>query len=1451
MMSRSTTTISSREHNDKSTTRPSSSSSSSGVVVTRTHAAATKKKHRIWLLRLLLYLAAGVLVTLCILNYGYLTRKQWQEQQRGETHVVAMTEGNYTNGHAKTTNSTTSSTTPLTTKANTTIISANENGGRFGFGVKKGTDRIMNVRNLKRKPPMIARNSRRKPQLPQPNAIQKQQKKKYTLPPVYPEPVDGRTILKEYSPCRIPGYVLYNHVITAPTNTTKEVGGVVVVVVRPLFGYVMRDLATRLLDHRLFFTTAFQSNVLVVAPRAPELVMTFQQQQQPQPQSSICTHEEDFRRIELNYSVGESMLLKAYCQQHHTLFGWNYSSFSDGRTNHSTNNNSLTTLNDDNDHWKWLWWQKESPNNKRNQQPTKFRLVFIDHEWQNDEILDFLFANLLKSVHISYLVVGFGIYPQQQHLLTNEATDYGFQALTELLNLRYKVQLLSISHGMSSSSDSEEEYPNIYRPNLDLTLENKNIFQDILQTRANAFNTPVLGFFFATKGLDLAIPSATHYQPKLMSTTKAQKGIKYKECSETKLDVQFAKSQQRNDYLWNTYLGTPPPSLSSSPPSIGDKNTNRQQRQPTKQQQQQQLPLIVSCQGIRVYNNSKPVIHSRNIAATFLKDIWYSGNSIDNSETVCVKVFCNQSDKIDCTSRILTGRQRNNSTKNKATIEASFFAKEGPTERTNYRIDSTNASTTTTTTTRPNLLIIKVNPISRARFKRSLMKTNALLQKLNFTSFDRFTPMGFPDHFEDEEQQQNNEQRQQQQQQQSSTLSTGNKLLQNYEKSLWTSLRKFGYATLKAKDQCVLNDADDDDLQFLKFQPDHGRALERMFCYGFKRPNCLGDTHASKHLLDYTTHFIRAYSSGGDDRYDNSSNYKQPWAAMLEFVDAHEETQTMEGILDDPLWTFLFALYEAKASCGMNFAASTSSHTTTASSIWQPVPCSAWDNTLMVLFSDHGLHHGPYALSSHGRKEIAQPILYLHTPKTKASSSLILEANARTKWTTMLDLYNTIADILELKLDDGILTSGVGNASPSSSFLQPFLVNRESCATTPSIPTKICDMLRNSTREHKNRMPDPPSMLSFYADIPPIHKITTPRCIVNQSTAIFSTEKTKNCVCSTSNRPWYDCTNHPWEDDQYYTSQESFAIVDCGPARSVKIEVQRDPAIVKRTKKLARKSLALKRPMHNILILEVDSVSTAYAERHFPRTREFVKSLRLKQNENDPTGYSCGLNKTFCAAEFKYFSVVGSNSIPNQIAAFGGCIVTTGIEACTRLAIDERNRTLCMDRSHQAYEMELVNRHRSSATFCLTDDEERSPWIFDIAKEAGYVTLFAEEFCYEGSVWVPQGNMFPLEVDILPSKFFCRLVERKAGKQTFQMEKPAFLYSPNPPPGQPLCADTRGFYESPRVSLDHVESMWDTYQETPKFAYLNAIAAHYYGGFERYVINFAKTCNCQYQSRYH
>jgi len=174
-----------------------------------------------------------------------------------------------------------------------------------------------------------------------------------------------------------------------------------------------------------------------------------------------------------------------------------------------------------------------------------------------------------------------------------------------------------------------------------------------------------------------------------------------------------------------------------------------------------------------------------------------------------------------------------------------------------------------------------------------------------------------------------------------------------------------------------------------------------------------------------------------------------------------------------------------------------------------------------------------------------------------------------------------------------------------------------------------------------------------------------------------------------------------------------------------------------------------------------------------------------------------------------------------------------------------------MDRSHQAYEMELVNRHRSSATFCLTDDEERSPWIFDIAKEAGYVTLFAEEFCYEGSVWVPQGNMFPLEVDILPSKFFCRLVERKAGKQTFQMEKPAFLYSPNPPPGQPLCADTRGFYESPRVSLDHVESMWDTYQETPKFAYLNAIAAHYYGGFERYVINFAKTCNCQYQSRYH
>ena len=65
----------------------------------------------------------------------------------------------------------------------------------------------------------------------------------------------------------------------------------------------------------------------------------------------------------------------------------------------------------------------------------------------------------------------------------------------------------------------------------------------------------------------------------------------------------------------------------------------------------------------------------------------------------------------------------------------------------------------------------------------------------------------------------------------------------------------------------------------------------------------------------------------------------------------------------------------------------------------------------------------------------------------------------------------------------------------------------------------------------------------------------------------------------------------------------------------------------------------------NILFMEVDSASLAYADRHFPLTRGLLKHRRLRTDSNG--GVEC--DGDVCAADFSLFSLVGPNSIANQV----------------------------------------------------------------------------------------------------------------------------------------------------------------------------------------------------------
>ena len=139
-------------------------------------------------------------------------------------------------------------------------------------------------------------------------------------------------------------------------------------------------------------------------------------------------------------------------------------------------------------------------------------------------------------------------------------------------------------------------------------------------------------------------------------------------------------------------------------------------------------------------------------------------------------------------------------------------------------------------------------------------------------------------------------------------------------------------------------------------------------------------------------------------------------------------------------------------------------------------------------------------------------------------------------------------------------------------------------------------------------------------------------------------------------------------------------------------------------------------------------------------------------------------------------------------------------------------------------------------------------WIFDVAKKLGYVTFFGEvrivvcenlmlslldvshlthtqEFCYEDSPYVVQSqSAFTLDVDLTLDQLFCHLAKdwlKSNGKVISQKRTYNVEYHDDEVPDS--CFDGRSRGE---IGLEYISQMWDAYESVPKFAYLNALAAH-------------------------
>lgn len=514
---------------------------------------------------------------------------------------------------------------------------------------------------------------------------------------------------------------------------------------------------------------------------------------------------------------------------------------------------------------------------------------------------------------------------------------------------------------------------------------------------------------------------------------------------------------------------------------------------------------------------------------------------------------------------------------------------------------------------RPNILLVLLDPMSRPHFERSMPKTKATLHRLGFTHFGNYSAVG------------SNSGPNQAALYSGTPVSNRDGIQRDVgdEKWLWDLLRKNGYVTLKAEDGCIENS---NMLQSLAPNTTHGQALHRMFCFDFDRPNCLGPELASTHLLRYADHFVSTY--------EHRRRKIEPglrWAAFLHFIDSHEDTMVLSSSVDPGLSKFLQRLDEEQKL----------------------------DETLVIFLSDHGLHYGPYFQSRSGRREATEPLLYMRVPPYLQSivNMKAFFSNARL-WTTPYDVHETLVTLTGIQQQP----TTVDHTRKGLSLFQQLPDNRRSCKGTAEIPALYCDLHLNGRNGDAlspgscKKMPRPPSVLSFFADIP-LHQ--RPQfdfdCKRMHNASVSNPSNHRQCQCATSHREWVRCSEHPWGREEIKSKnhpEEYFALMKCkGQKLAVDTRVVQQSSLLSRReeqKNPVGKDTRRKQPP-NILFLEVDSVSLAYADRHLPLTRSLLKRHQMRQ---DPEGKT-ECNNGVCAADFSLFSLVGPNSVANQVSNIG------------------------------------------------------------------------------------------------------------------------------------------------------------------------------------------------------
>lgn len=328
----------------------------------------------------------------------------------------------------------------------------------------------------------------------------------------------------------------------------------------------------------------------------------------------------------------------------------------------------------------------------------------------------------------------------------------------------------------------------------------------------------------------------------------------------------------------------------------------------------------------------------------------------------------------------------------------------------------------------------------------------------------------------------------------------------------------------------------------------------------------------------------------------------------------------------------------------------------------------------------------------------------------------------------------------------------------------------------------------------------------------------------------------------------------------------------------------------------------------NIVIIEIDSVSAAYADRHLPKTRAFLRSLR-EEHDHDSHNNNNNTRPDHDSADevkpsgvvsvsFPLFTAVGAATVHNGVASLAGCVAVYDgpqgprtrtaqaleqwLPGFTRFDLQGRNvrpkpsfvanpprlAPFCQTtpenfkqrrrlqglgtpglgmRLHaqaqaspqapqapqgpQASQAPHARRSLSSTQDQhqpLHDQEQPSdpgvgsgggwvnPWLFDVAKRRGFVTLHAHEFCAHGSPFVVHTHFEQVGVlDHVLDNLYCKIATRETKKDAAA----AWMRVE----GHCLAGQFR--HEWP---LGQIEQLFDVYPDIPKIAFVNSIVAHDY-----------------------